>query len=297
MIGILKKIKHEIFSLEGFYGLLSHLPGIKRGRINDLDRPVVVSLTSVPWRFDRLHVVLMSLLWQSVRPNRVVLWLSEYNQQGERIVDPSNLPANLRRLQRKGVEVKFVEDLRSYRKLIPSLERFPEAIIITADDDTLYPSDWLEKLVTVHKDRPGVVVCYRGTRMIVKQDGFAPYSDWPEYTAINEPSYLLFAQGGEGTLYPPGSLHPEVHNREVFMKLCPTADDVWFKAMVLYNNVAHVKIAQRHKDFRRLHGSQAEGQTLHHVNNTLGQNDNQVEAVFSRYGLLPRLNKDAGQVT
>ncbi len=295
MIGTIRKIRHEIFSLEGFYSLLSHLPGIKRGRLNDLDRPVIVSLTSVPWRFDKLHAVLMSLLWQSVRPDRIVLWLSEYNQKGEQIVDPNDLPANLQRMQRKGVEIKFVEDIRSYRKLVPSLERFPDAIIITVDDDTLYPSGWLEKLVAAHKDHPGAIVCYRGTRMLVGQDGFAPYIQWPECTARNEPSYLLFAQGCEGILYPPGTLHAEVHNREVFMKLSPTADDVWFKAMALYNGVPHVKITEKHQDFPRIHGSQAEGQSLHHVNNTLGQNDQQVEAVFSRYGLMARLNGDAGK--
>ncbi len=289
MIGILRKIKHEIFSLEGFYGLLSHMPKIKRGRPNDLEKQVVVSLTSVPWRFDKLHAVLASLLWQSVRPDKVVLWLSEFNQKGERIVDPNNLPANLRRMQRKGVEIEFVDDVRSYRKLIPSLERFPDAVIITVDDDTFYPGDWLEKLLSAHKNLPEAVVCYRGTRMLVNQDGIEPYITWPEYTVRDEPSYLLFAQGCEGILYPPGALHPEVHNREAFMELSPTADDVWFKAMALYNDVRHVKITEQHTDFPRTRNSQGEGQSLHHVNNTLGQNDHQVAAVFTRYGLLEKL--------
>lgn len=289
MLGALRKIKHEFLSLEGFYGFLSHLPGLKRGRSHDLNRDVVVSMTSIPWRFDKLHSVLMSLLWQTVRPDRVVLWLSEYNQKGEKVIDPGNLPANLRRMQRKGVEIAFVDDIRSYRKLLPSLERYPDAIIITVDDDTFYPRNWLEKLLAAHRDHPEAVVCYRGTRMLVEEDKLSPYIQWPEFTERNKPSYLLFAQGCEGILYPPGSLHPEVHNREVFMDLSPTADDVWFKAMALYNGVPHVKITERHEDFPRTWGSQAEGQSLHHVNNTLGHNDRQVAAVFSRYQLLEKL--------
>lgn len=289
MIGILRKIKHKVFSLEGFYSLLSHLPGLKRGRPNDLERPVVVSLTSVPWRFDKLHAVLMSLLWQSVRPDRVVLWLSEYNQKGERVVDPSDLPANLRRMQRKGVEIEFVEDIRSYRKLLPALERFPDAIIVTADDDILYPSNWLENLSSAHRHYNDAVICYRGTRILLDEEGLAPYVQWPEYTTRGEVSYLLFAQGGEGALYPPGALHPEVHNRDMFMEMSPTADDVWFKAMALYNGVAHVKITEKHQDFPRIRGSQVGVQSLHYVNNTLGQNDHQVAAVFGHYGLINRL--------
>lgn len=289
---MLRKIKREVFSLEGFYSLISYFPALKRGRSNDLDRTVVISLTSVPWRFEKLHVVLMSLLWQTERADRVVLWLSEYNLKGERVLEADKLPKNLKRMQRKGIEIEFVDDIRSYRKLIPTLERFPDAIIVTADDDTLYPSNWLERLLEGHKSHPEDVVCYRGTRMLIEKDSIAPYAQWPEYTSCDKPSYLLFAQGGEGALYPPGALHPEVHNREVFMEISPTADDVWFKAMVLYNDVRHVKLSEKHQDFQRVHGTQVGGQTLHHVNNVLGQNDQQVAAVFSRYDLITRL-KDA----
>lgn len=289
MLWMLKKIKHEVFSLEGFFGLLSHVPGPRRGRLNILNKSVVISLTSVPWRFGRLHAVLMSLLWQSVRPDRIVLWLSEYNQKGERILDPKNLPVNLRRMQRKGVEIGFVDDIRSYRKLVPTLEKYPDAIAITVDDDTLYPGDWLEKLLAAHQLHPDAVVCYRGTRMQVVGGTLAPYNAWPEYTTRCKPSYQLFAQGCEGILYPPGTLHPEVLNRAVFMDIAPTADDVWFKAMALYNRVPHVKITEKHQDFPRVRGSQAEGQSLHHVNNILGHNDHQVAAVFSRYNLIPQL--------
>jgi hypothetical protein len=296
MLGMLKQIKHRFFSLEGFYGALSHLKGLKRGRLNDFDRPVVVSLTAVPWRFEKLHLVLMSLLWQKIRPDHIVLWLSKYDQNGTQITTIEDLPKNIRRLHRMGVEIEFVEDIRSYRKLLPALERFPNAIVVTADDDILYPSGWLENLLRGHEQHTDAIVCYRGTQILLDQNGLAPYKQWPEYTRRDEPSYLLFAQGGEGALYPPGSLHPEVQNREAFMHICPTADDVWFKAMALYNNVPHVKITDKHQDFPRIRGSQAEGQSLHHVNNILGHNDHQVAAVFSRYNLEARLKESEEQV-
>ena len=113
MIRMLKKIKHEIFSLEGFYGFLSHLPGVRAGRPNREENEIVVSLTSVPWRLPKLHTVLMSLLWQSVRPDRIVLWLSEYNQKGERILDRNDLPGNLLRMREKGIDIEFVDDIIS----------------------------------------------------------------------------------------------------------------------------------------------------------------------------------------
>lgn len=137
-----------------------------------------------------------------IRPDHIVLWLSKYDQNGTQITTIEDLPKNIRRLHRMGVEIEFVEDIRSYRKLLPALERFPNAIVVTADDDILYPSGWLENLLRGHEQHTDAIVCYRGTQILLDQNGLAPYKQWPEYTRRDEPSYLLFAQGGEGALYP-----------------------------------------------------------------------------------------------
>ena len=44
-------------------------------------------------------------------------------------------------------------------------------MIVTADDDTLYPEDWLKNLINVHNNYPNCVVCYRAHE-ITKENGF-----------------------------------------------------------------------------------------------------------------------------
>jgi hypothetical protein len=39
--------------------------------------------------------------------------------------------------------------------------------------------------------------------------------------------------GYGGVLYPPGALHEDVQQRDIFLALTPRADDLWFKAMSL----------------------------------------------------------------
>ena len=47
------------------------------GRPHGLPVPLIISLTSFPARYDTLHLTLKSLMGQSVRPDRVILWLAE----------------------------------------------------------------------------------------------------------------------------------------------------------------------------------------------------------------------------
>ena len=52
-----------------------------------------------------------------------------------------------------------------YRKLLP--------LLITANDDTLYPRDWLRRLVAA-QERWGFVVAFRGRQMVLEQGEVCP---------------------------------------------------------------------------------------------------------------------------
>ena len=59
-----------------------------------------------------------------------------------------DLPNSLLALEDDKFEIRWVnEDIRSYKKLIPALKNFPTDVIITADDDVIYPEDWAERLL------------------------------------------------------------------------------------------------------------------------------------------------------
>ena len=194
----------------------------RKGRPHDLGAELIVSLTSYPPRFSTLHQTIACLLDQTVRPDRLILWIA--------LDDLRVLPKRVTNLETRGLEIRTCEDLRSYKKLVPVLEAFPEAFIATADDDLYYPPDWLEELVT-GADR-STIVCHRAHRLVRRADGkLAPYLDWEfdvQDQRARESSSDLVPTGVGGVFYPPHSLHPMVANRALFEALCPHGDDLWF---------------------------------------------------------------------
>jgi len=241
---------------------------------------VIVSLTTTAARLRTVSLAVETLLRQTLRPQRVILWLSDQFHSAD-------LPTALRRQQRRGLEVRFRRDLRSFTKLIHALREHPASVIVTADDDKFYPRDWLQRLRESYRRLPEFVHCHRAHGMILGVGNtLKPYLEW-NFRSPGQigPSLELFPTGVGGVLYPPGALHPEVFNSDAFLKLCPTADDVWFKAMSLLNRVPCVKVAPESDDFPNIHGSQT--RALCRQNWRDGTYDLQIRAVFQEYDLLP----------
>ncbi len=193
----------------------------------DVVEDLVVSLTSFPGRIGQLHRVIRGLLAQSLQPRNIVLYLSL-----EEFPDRS-VPKELMALTSGRFEIRFLEgNLRPYKKLLYALADFPEATIVTVDDDNLYPPDCLAQLWQASVANPRTVICVRGRRMQIRDGAISHYTDWP-ITRSSKPSFMIFPVGGWGILYPPGSLSPMIDRQELFTELAPLNDDVWFKAMSL----------------------------------------------------------------
>jgi hypothetical protein len=249
--------------------------GIESGRRGV---PVVVSLTTIPERLEKAHIAIESLLRQTLKPDRLVLWLSRNRANRA-------LPFALQNQARRGLEIRYAEEIGPYMKMIYTLKEHAGSLIVTADDDTIYPRSWLEQLVNAHECEPHCVHCHRAHQMILDKDGqLLPYAKWDFFAQGHaSPSLFLFPTGGGGVLYPPGSLNKEVFNEAVFRKICPTADDVWFKAMSLLNGVRCRKVSPFYRELPPVRGTQVK--TLWHENLKGGRNDIQIKAVFDRYNL------------
>lgn len=194
-------------------------------------RQIIVSLTSYPDRMYDIKYSLYSLLHQSLKPDQVILWLAkEQFPGGEDDIAPSLLA-----MKENGLTIKWCEDLKSYKKLIPALEAYPEDIIVTADDDMYYAENWLELLYQSYLERPDCVHAHRAHRAQLSGDGFMPYSHWEKRIEPNEDTFSAFPTGGGGILYPPHVLYKDITDQELFMKLSPRADDIWFWAMCILN--------------------------------------------------------------
>lgn len=191
---------------------------------------LIVSLTSFPDRFPDIYFTLYSLLNQSIKPDKIILWLAD-SQFPKREMD---LPKRVRGLTDYGLTIRWCKDLRSYKKLIPALREFPDATIVTADDDIFYPSNWLELLLESYNSEPQHIHCHRAHRIAFDADGnVASYANWQKCIPSSQASYLNFFTTGGGVLFPANSLHSDVLNEALFMELCPTADDIWFWTMAV----------------------------------------------------------------
>ena len=244
-----------------------------------------MSLTTIPERMHAVGLCLDSLLRQSLKPDRIVLWLSEGNGLTREDVLDRGLSRRFGRLIERGVEVRWCEDIHSYRKIIPTMREHPNALIVTADDDIMYPPNWLRTLFISYKNEPRYVHCHLAHQIRYDESGRPlPYRQWVMRSpGFGGPSPDLFPTGAGGVLYAPGHLHEEVLNEEAFLSLCPTADDVWLKAMSLLKGVACKKVSMETMPLPaiRIPGSRA----LFHENVAGGGNDRQIAAVMNRYGV------------
>lgn len=250
------------------------------------EEKIVVSLTSIPSRFNCLPICLESLFSQSIKPDRVILWIQDD-------LTLSDIPKSILRFQKRGLTISFYSNIRSYKKIIPTLREHPDAVIVTADDDILYPKKWLERLYKSYQSSPNCIHCHRGHFMTKDQDGnIAQYEKWIfEASGIVEESYFVFPTGCAGVLYPPGALSIEVLNEKIFMALCPTTDDLWLKAMSLRAGTKCKKVSAQSLTLHEIHGSQ-DNSSLREFNVTLRNNDRQMEAVFHRYSLYEKLSNE-----
>jgi hypothetical protein len=203
------------------------LPRNSRKKFHTLPRELVVSLTSHPRRFESLSLTLESLLRQTCAPDKIVLWIAHD--------DAHMLPPPIQELCEEGLVIKYCQDLKPGNKLIPALSEYSASYIVTCDDDTFYPADWLETIVTeVDPLRPEII----GTRAhlaLFDNNGRAlPYLQWSHATSLTRrpgPLTELFLTGVGGVLYPPACFDPRVKDAAAYLALCPHADDIWFFSM------------------------------------------------------------------
>jgi hypothetical protein len=255
----------------------------RRGvRGNAGDEEIIISLTTTEQRLPKVHCAVESLLRQSFKPHRIILWVSE--QLTEAV-----LSVPLMRQQQRGLEVRFRRDLRSFTKLLYALQEHPSALVVTADDDTLYPRGWLRELHDSYRAGPVFIHCQQARWISSSAEGrLKPYLEWKsELPGQTGPAMRLLPLGVGGVLYSPGRLHSEVFNESVFLKICPKADDIWFKAMSLLNGVPCRKTTSEFQGYPTLRSAREDGLSRSNLIN--GVYDRQIRDVFECYDLLPRL--------
>jgi len=253
---------------------------------NKIVGSLIVSLTSFPERVDEIKYTLFSLLDQRILPEKIVLWLADSQFPGRE----KDLPEELRAFTRFNFEIRWCDDTRSYKKLIPALEQYPGYFIVTADDDIYYPREWLEKLWNTHLEHPGEVICHICYQIRFDSGGaLLPYNQWTHYFRPREAGYRNFTLCGGGGLWHKSLLSPEITNRALFLSLAPHADDIWFYFMAVLNGTPirvprhpcnKVRYVNPYREYGLL-----DQRTLTAINVDGGQNDVQFRQVAEHFNV------------
>ncbi|MEH6578323.1 MAG: hypothetical protein V7731_14770 [Amphritea sp.] len=257
---------------------------------NDKAHNIVVSLTSYQRRINDIYLTIESLFQQSLRADKILLWLSRDNFPG----GYDELPEILKRQSERGLEIHFVEgDLGCYKKIIYTLEQYPDSLIVTTDDDIMYPQDMIDQLYRAYVRHPDVIHCQRAHRIQLDSNNKPlAYRQWHHSVNSTKPAFDLFPTGNGGVLYFPGCFDKEVLNQKQFMSLAPSADDIWLKAMAMKAGVKSQPVYDERywkSRFLTIENSQVGSLTSINKSREYG-NDAKLKAVFDAYnlwGLLP----------
>lgn len=242
---------------------------------------VIVSLTSYGRRVSDcvIYYTLVSLLRQKLQPSRIILWLAQDEWSDE------ILPKKLLNMKKKGIEICYCKDYRSYKKLIPTLAIYPDKNIVTVDDDIIYNPSMILKMWEVHKKYSNVIICMSALKPILKDGIPQYYQRWQHYENNAFGFNDIFPVGCGGIFYPKGALHRDVLCENLFTSLCPMADDIWFWFCGLLNGTKKNYIRKDYLDysFDIIYQYFHKGSALTHSNRFENENDKQFYNLFTYY--------------
>lgn len=206
-----------------------------------MDKEIILSLTSI---FQNQHILLKtitSLLKQTITNFKIYIWLSSDPYLIDtgftnKIITNNNLLTLIN--DNNNIEIKWCENIGPYRKLLPVLKEnwVNDCLIITLDDDIVYHPKLIENLINDYNEY-NCCINYRGYTM-----DFNSIKDI-EYRKKKQliPKYLYnFSTNGAGTIWHPSFFHNTkdlIFNEKLYMKLCPTADDIWYNFCRIANQV------------------------------------------------------------
>ena len=187
--------------------------------------PIIVSMTSWKKRITNVKYVVSSILQGTYKPDKIILNLSTDEFQDKHI------PIDLKLLEKYTIfEINWVkENTKAFKKIIPTMELYPESIIISIDDDIIYPRLFIETILDSYKKQnTDIITLYR-----------------------NKNKYEFDSVVGCGTLYTTSKLVPFISNHLNKEIINTNEDDTYYAWCAkhlnlsigwLYNNMKESKI-------------------------------------------------------
>ena len=202
----------------------------------DLFGPVIC-LTTIPSRIQHLAPTLNSLLDQTAPAAAIRLFLPGCSRREERGYE---LPRFLQTA--RSVEVVRCErDWGPATRLIPALDSAAAgAVLISVDDDTIYPPDLVETLLRWHERLPGCALAYRGW----PAPASLRWADSPTIygTTLAQPQAVDVVTGTWGALVQPSLFDAGVRDYDAYPPDAFFVDDVWFSGHLARRGVPRLVV-------------------------------------------------------
>ena len=220
---------------------VKHLASVYRQKPRASSDKVVVTLTTIPSRIEYLAPTIASLLDQSVRVDEISLNIPRRSRKGHKYILP-------KWFEDVGVlKVHRVpKDLGPGTKILPTLKREQkDTIIIAVDDDNIYASTMIQRLVEEfeHYGKQRAISNF-GIRMSkptkTPSDGFRykfPFKYDRIAKSFSGRREVDFLQGCSGFLVTKRMFPKQVHDMEAGPKEAINVDDMWLSGWLHMNHV------------------------------------------------------------
>lgn len=180
------------YEINGKYTNVSLTRKIKKQTVNEL---IIISLSSFKNELNYTRKCIRSLVNQSIEIHKIVLTLNNE----EFPFREKSLPIPILDLCKK-YNIKIVwASKNNFNTISLAKKLYPNAILITVNNLSQYPENWLKHLYQEYSKNPKLVYCYEANKLIPKKNSFviAPEQEGN----YSSPSFLNLISG-KTVLYP-----------------------------------------------------------------------------------------------
>ena len=235
---------------------------------------LVITLTSIPPRFDKIGPTLRDLLNQSADVSEIRLYISKkYRRFPDVVVEPPQVP--------HGVKVCMTdEDFGPATKILPAVRDFhgKDVDLLFCDDDQPYDTGWAQRFLDARKQQPACCIVERGydleyrpknhSYQITRDPAWYPrakrrfkglryrlarlmklFASKP--SPYTESGYIDILEGYGGVMVKPEFFPPEVFD---IPDILWTVDDPWLSGHLTRNKVP-IWLNSNGQNWRRPYGA------------------------------------------
>jgi hypothetical protein len=208
-----------------------------------MENKINICLTTISLRYYLLEKTLKNLLNQIISANITVFYSNEGFLFDEGIPDEK-----INYFKKLFLCINFIKvpNIGSFRKLIYALKYYPNSIIITVDDDTIYDNQLVEKMLNEY-NKYKCIIC--GRARLYNFEDSKTIEELEMIDTCNEELLNILPEGSGGILYHSSFFDDNFINddykRDIFTKnnyLLLKNDDIYFRYYTLKKNIKVKKI-------------------------------------------------------